>query len=621
MSFFYERYRFYLNNLIVTDLSLPANIAQQSQNSIQPIQDNDSQIFSLYNDPSFISLKNRILELGLTPTIYSASSTLAATPATLVESPQPHSLSFALTFDPNDFLQKSEPQNVLEADFFSIIQRDLDLLLQISELSDQYSVKSPLKLHKSELPHVNSDTLGLHPHVDTNANTEKNQILFQKNSSNNLYSDNSLVMFNKTVSLANTLSLSTCNYPLSNPAGLLIPEIKTVSSINSQKKLIINQLVVIKQSIIDLNSRISATLDENKKPGLLTRSWVPLLTLGLTSYYTLRTVIGYTDSIKAYFYQLVKVSLNYTYRYILDPLKEAYKTIRYGGRIITVVSSSSLDSSINALQLMVVSLLASEQLLTDHQIQDIKDQVKTGDISMVMGKYAKEIKNPIKNALFGDLIPSILVQVQKANVDIQNTLAALDKLLRSNELNFVFLAVAPAMAILYSFFKIIASIVNQLSANVDNTHTGYTLKCILREIDILLNQQLKTEKFSISQIGSIEHKDIDNENDSKQELAQVQKQYIDQGTLLCYSDNLRYFALCMAEKNSTNSFKTGYVFSTIRKLIFGQGVGIYSSTIDSKNVQNMVLADIRDLENCEFSFEQRYNVLQRIYRTWDSIFK
>lgn len=41
--------------------------------------------------------------------------------------------------------------------------------------------------------------------------------------------------------------------------------------------------------------------------------------------------------------------------------------------------------------------------------------------------------------VIGDLIQTLLIQVQKTKVDVDLAMAALDKLLKSNELNFAFL--------------------------------------------------------------------------------------------------------------------------------------------------------------------------------------
>ena len=45
----------------------------------------------------------------------------------------------------------------------------------------------------------------------------------------------------------------------------------------------------------------------------------------------------------------------------------------------------------------------------------------------------------------------MLIQVQKTKVDLELAMAALDKLLKSNELNFAFLALGPSLFVVYLF--------------------------------------------------------------------------------------------------------------------------------------------------------------------------
>lgn len=45
----------------------------------------------------------------------------------------------------------------------------------------------------------------------------------------------------------------------------------------------------------------------------------------------------------------------------------------------------------------------------------------------------------------------MLIQVQKTKVDMELAMAALDKLLKSNELNFAFLALGPSLFVVYLF--------------------------------------------------------------------------------------------------------------------------------------------------------------------------
>jgi len=59
--------------------------------------------------------------------------------------------------------------------------------------------------------------------------------------------------------------------------------------------------------------------------------------------------------------------------------------------------------------------------------------------------------------VIGDLIRTSLIQIQKAKVDLELAMSALDKLLRANELNFAILTVIPTLAILWIGWRWAAS--------------------------------------------------------------------------------------------------------------------------------------------------------------------
>jgi nuclear-control-of-ATPase protein 2 len=57
----------------------------------------------------------------------------------------------------------------------------------------------------------------------------------------------------------------------------------------------------------------------------------------------------------------------------------------------------------------------------------ISEQVRSGDLTSVLKQYEQELHNPIRGALTGNLIRSLLIQIQKAKVDGELALSALDK--------------------------------------------------------------------------------------------------------------------------------------------------------------------------------------------------
>lgn len=76
-------------------------------------------------------------------------------------------------------------------------------------------------------------------------------------------------------------------------------------------------------------------------------------------------------------------------------------------------------------------------------------QIRQGDLTPVMQIYEDDIRSPLKSVVGGTLLRTLLVQVQKAKVDIDQALAGIDKLLKSQELTFAFVGVAPAFSVVY----------------------------------------------------------------------------------------------------------------------------------------------------------------------------
>jgi nuclear control of ATPase protein 2 len=67
---------------------------------------------------------------------------------------------------------------------------------------------------------------------------------------------------------------------------------------------------------------------------------------------------------------------------------------------------------------MAVALGRDKLGYTQQQIDVLHDQVERGDLTAVLKVYEEDIKSPIRNALTGSLVRSLLIQVQKMKVGI-----------------------------------------------------------------------------------------------------------------------------------------------------------------------------------------------------------
>lgn len=108
-----------------------------------------------------------------------------------------------------------------------------------------------------------------------------------------------------------------------------------------------------------------------------------------------------------------------------------------------------LTCSSQSLERMALSLARDKLNYSAEQMSALSVQIRQGDLTPVMQIYEDDIRSPLKSVVGGTLLRTLLVQVQKAKVDIDQALAGIDKLLKSQELTFAFVGVAPAFSVVY----------------------------------------------------------------------------------------------------------------------------------------------------------------------------
>jgi hypothetical protein len=125
-----------------------------------------------------------------------------------------------------------------------------------------------------------------------------------------------------------------------------------------------------------------------------------------------------------------------------------------------------------------------------------------GDFSLILQQYEQEIQYPLRNIVRGDLIQLILIQIQKAKVDVELALSALDKILKSNELNFGLVAVAPVLMMSYFLLNGLLSLSGSGSSRRLKRIQQQLLK-YLRQIEVLLLRTTTNQTRSYYSIGQI----------------------------------------------------------------------------------------------------------------------
>ena len=135
----------------------------------------------------------------------------------------------------------------------------------------------------------------------------------------------------------------------------------------------------------------------------------------------------------------------------------------------------------------MVDYAKDQKLIPVEELDQLRLQVRDGDLTVVMKSYEQSMRHPFQSVVAGDMVRLVLIQIHKTKVDMEIAMQALDKLLRSNELNFAFLAVVPTLLVMGATYQWFGGLwKRQKDASMDWVHAQCRMS--FREVERLLNQ-------------------------------------------------------------------------------------------------------------------------------------
>ncbi|KAG0660854.1 Nuclear control of ATPase protein 2 [Rhodotorula mucilaginosa] len=184
-------------------------------------------------------------------------------------------------------------------------------------------------------------------------------------------------------------------------------------------------------------------------PSALARAWPYLLSVPLVGGIVARTVYNHRASLRLWVQETVSTVRGFLIDWVVEPVRQILETLRGGEEGgIALMGRESLQSDLASLERMVVDFARDEYKLGPEQLQVLAQQVRAGDLTPVLRVWEEDIKSPIKSAVRGSLVRTLLIQVQKVKVDVALAMDGIEKMLKSQQLTFGFVGVAPSMLIL-----------------------------------------------------------------------------------------------------------------------------------------------------------------------------
>lgn len=201
----------------------------------------------------------------------------------------------------------------------------------------------------------------------------------------------------------------------------------------------------------------SKAVAENGRPSRIVRYWLPAGLLLVSSSTILRILVNRKADIINWIRDLGVTTRDFWFNWVVEPVRKVIGTIRHDSQSeIAIMSRDSLKADRESLERMVVDFAVDKpslagvdpsSSLSEAQIADIRAKVKEGDVTPVLRAYEKDLKQPFVGAVRGDLVRSLLIQVQKTKVDLEVAMTGIDALLKSQELVFGFVGLTPGILV------------------------------------------------------------------------------------------------------------------------------------------------------------------------------
>ncbi|KAI0972760.1 ATP synthase regulation protein NCA2 [Xylaria arbuscula] len=241
-------------------------------------------------------------------------------------------------------------------------------------------------------------------------------------------------------------------------------------------------------------------VEKNGRPSRLVRYWLPATTLLLSSTTILRIFVNRRREILDWVQDLGATVRDFWFNWVIEPVRKVVGTIRHDANSeIAIMSRDSLRADRESLERMVVDFALDKSNtstgaspISDTQIADIRAKVREGDVTPILRAYEKDLRSPLMGTVRGDLVRTLLIQVQKTKVDVEVAMSGIDSLLRSQELVFGFVGLTPGILVSVGAARYLLSAFGGRRGYAEKRKAGRCVR-VLRNIDRVFSEAAPTQ--------------------------------------------------------------------------------------------------------------------------------
>lgn len=227
---------------------------------------------------------------------------------------------------------------------------------------------------------------------------------------------------------------------------------------------------------------------KNGRPSQLVRYWLPAVALLLSSTTIFRIFVNRRQQILDWVQDLGVTVRDFWFNWVVEPVRKVIGTIRHDSNSeIAIMSRDSLKADRESLERMVVDFALDNSTISETQVAEIRAKVREGDVTPILRAYEKDLRKPFIGAVRGDLVRTLLIQVQKTKVDVEVAMSGIDALLRSQELVFGFVGLTPGILVLIGVAQYLRGVLGGRRGFAEKRKAGRCVR-VLRNIDRIFSE-------------------------------------------------------------------------------------------------------------------------------------
>jgi hypothetical protein len=195
---------------------------------------------------------------------------------------------------------------------------------------------------------------------------------------------------------------------------------------------------------------VRSVLKRHKRKGHFSRHWMQYSLLGLGAIAGARFLYKHSsycgsDDLRMWYTKGVVKSTEFVWEHLIDPLRVIYRELFVPAELDVLKIEAEVEGNRASLVDMIVKFSHTRFKDDPEKLAIALEAAKNADMDLLMKDYVEKVGssflyNPL---MVGDLIQSLLIQIQKLKLDIDVEIMDVERLIKSNELNIQMMAMFP----------------------------------------------------------------------------------------------------------------------------------------------------------------------------------